>query len=142
MEFKILGPLDVIEGERVVDLAGAKQRALLAMLLLHANGSFQRRLIDALWEERPPDTGVKALQVHVSQLRKRSAGTTRDKGPGYLLRVGAGRARPRTLSSACQDAGGVRRKPFAVARPAAGRVADGVRAGEIGRLEELRLGSR
>ena len=37
MEFKILGPLDVIEGERVVDLAGAKQRALLAMLLLHAN---------------------------------------------------------------------------------------------------------
>ena len=71
MEFRILGPLDVVDGERVVALAGAKHRALLAMLLLHANEVVStERLIDALWEDEPPETAQKALQVYVSQLRK------------------------------------------------------------------------
>jgi DNA-binding SARP family transcriptional activator len=89
MEFRILGPLEVVEGERVVDLAAAKHRTLLAMLLLHANEIVStERLIDALWESRPPETAQKTLQVYISQLRK-TLGKDRvqTKAPGYLVYV-------------------------------------------------------
>jgi len=57
MEFRILGPLEVLEEGRPVALGGAKQRALLAVLLLHANEVVSRdRLIDELWGGEPPDT--------------------------------------------------------------------------------------
>jgi DNA-binding SARP family transcriptional activator len=88
MEFRILGPLEVIDDGQVLDLGGQKQRVLLAMLLLHANEVVSSdRLIDALWPERPPDTAAKALQVYVSQLRK-TLGKKRveTRSPGYLLR--------------------------------------------------------
>jgi len=91
MEFRILGPLEVIEDGQTIDLGGQKQRALLAVLLLHANEVVSSdRLIEALWEEEPPDTAQKALQVYVSQLRK-LVGRERlqTKAPGYLLRVEA-----------------------------------------------------
>lgn len=91
MEFRILGPLNVVDGERVVTLAGGKHRALLAMLLLHANEVVStERLIDALWEERPPDSAPKALQVYISQLRK-TLGKERvlTAAPGYLVSVDA-----------------------------------------------------
>jgi DNA-binding SARP family transcriptional activator len=89
MEFKILGPLDVVEGQRAVDMPGTKHRALLAVLLLHANEVVSNeRLIDALWEEAPPQAAQKTLQVYVSQLRK-TLGKDRvqTKAPGYLVRV-------------------------------------------------------
>ena len=90
MEFHILGPLEVIEDGQAIDLGGQKQRALLAVLLLHANQVVSLdSLIDALWPERPPETASKALQVYVSQLRK-SLGRPRveTKAPGYRLTVG------------------------------------------------------
>src|SRR5437588_705789 len=90
MEFRILGPLEVTVDERALDLGGHKQRTLLALLLLEANRVVSSdRLIDALWEEEPPGTAQKALQVHVSQLRK-LVGRDRleTRVPGYLLRVG------------------------------------------------------
>ncbi len=89
MEFRILGPLEVFENGQQIDFGGAKQRALLAILLLRANEVVSTdRLIDALWEEEAPETGRKALQVYVSQLRK-VLGKERlqTKPPGYLLRV-------------------------------------------------------
>jgi DNA-binding SARP family transcriptional activator/tetratricopeptide (TPR) repeat protein len=92
MEFRILGPLEVLDNGHAVDVGGAKQRALLACLLLHANEVVSAdRLIDALWEEQPPETAQKALQVYVSQLRK-ALGKERleTKAPGYRLRVEAG----------------------------------------------------
>ena len=71
MEFRILGPLEVLSDGQALDLGGQKHRVLLALLLLEANRVVSRdRLIDALWEEEPPDTAVKALQVYISQLRK------------------------------------------------------------------------
>lgn len=71
MEFRILGPLEVlVEGHRLA-LGGDKQRALLALLVIHANRTLGgERLIDELWGERPPATAAKALQVHISRLRK------------------------------------------------------------------------
>ena len=71
MEYRILGPLEVVdEGEPVV-LGRLKERLVLAILLLHANELVAReRLIDELWGESPPPTARKAVNGYVSQLRK------------------------------------------------------------------------
>jgi len=64
MEFRILGPLEVVDDGRQLAPRRAKRRALLAMLLLHANeavGSDQ--VIDALWGETPPGTARTALHA-------------------------------------------------------------------------------
>src|SRR4051812_2052935 len=71
MDFRILGTLEVCLGDEPVRLGGPKQRALLAILLLHANEAVASdRLIDELWGDHAPASAQKALQVHVSQLRK------------------------------------------------------------------------
>lgn len=92
MEFGILGPLEVSETGQPLDLGGAKQRALLAVLLLNANQVVSTdRLIDALWAKRPPETAAKALQVYVSQLRKTfGAGRLLTRAPGYLVQLAEG----------------------------------------------------
>ena len=57
VDFCILGPLEVLDGGRIVPLGGAKQRALLGLLLLHPNETLStERLIDELWGERPPSS--------------------------------------------------------------------------------------
>ncbi len=92
MEFRILGPLEVSSDGEAVDVGGRKQRTLLAMLLLEANRVVaQDRLIEALWEDEPPDTAAKGLQVYVSQLRK-ALGKDRleTRSPGYVLRAEPG----------------------------------------------------
>jgi YVTN family beta-propeller protein len=89
VEFRILGPLEVEDDGRVLPLGGAKQRALLALLLLHANEVVSRdRLIDDIWGERAPETAATALQGYVSGLRK-AVGVERilTRAPGYLLQV-------------------------------------------------------
>ena len=71
MDFRILGPLEALQEGRAVTLGGSKQRALLAVLLLHANETLSAdRLIEELWGDRPPATASKTVQVHVSRLRK------------------------------------------------------------------------
>jgi DNA-binding SARP family transcriptional activator len=91
VEFRILGPLEVADGDAVLMLAGAKQRALLAILLLNANQVVSSdRLIDELWGEEPPDSGATALQMQVSRLRKTLGGsgdTVVTKPPGYAIRL-------------------------------------------------------
>jgi DNA-binding SARP family transcriptional activator len=85
MEFRILGPLQALEEGRVIRLGGGKQRALLALLLLHANETLTTdRLIDGLWGEQPPATAVKALQVHISRLR-RALALAADNGTGGVI---------------------------------------------------------
>jgi DNA-binding SARP family transcriptional activator len=76
MDFRILGPLQVLDGDRSLALAGSKPRALLALLLLHANETLTTdRLIDELWGERAPAGAAKTLQMHISRLRKALAGS-------------------------------------------------------------------
>jgi DNA-binding SARP family transcriptional activator len=71
MDFRILGPLEALAEGRDVAPAGTKQRALLALLLLHANETLPvERLIDELWGEDPPPTAARTVQAHVSRLRK------------------------------------------------------------------------
>ena len=70
MDFRILGPLEVEEAGRTIPIGGRK-RALLAILLLHANEPVSAdELIDELWGETPPLSARKGLQVYVSRLRK------------------------------------------------------------------------
>ena len=95
MDFRILGPLEVLDEGRAVVLGGGEQRALLALLLVHANETLStERLIDELWGEGPPATATKSLQVRISRLRKALGGEGADGAEvvtserGYELRVG------------------------------------------------------
>lgn len=92
MEFRVLGPIEVIDEGGVVPLNAAKPRALLAMLLLRANEFVPSdRLIDDLWGAAPPASAPKILQTYVSQLRKALGQQAIETGPaGYRLRVDPG----------------------------------------------------
>src|SRR5438128_2455935 len=143
MEFRILGPLEVLEDGRALELGGQKQRTLLAALLLNANEVVsQHRLLDALWEDEPPETAQKALQVYVSQLRK-ALGKERlqTKPPGYVLRIDQGeldldRFRLLVEEGAFESALALWRGP-----PLADFSYRRFARAEIARLEELRLGT-
>ncbi|MPZ91537.1 MAG: AAA family ATPase [Actinobacteria bacterium] len=71
MRFSILGPLEVIRDGRALALGGAKQRSLIAILILHANEQVSSdSLIEELWRDSPPATAGKTLQTYISHLRK------------------------------------------------------------------------
>jgi len=89
MEFRILGPLEVVEGDRLLPLGGGRQRALLALLLTRPNEVVSTdRLVDELWGTHPPKRAINTIQYYVSQLRK-TLGADRivTRPPGYLIRV-------------------------------------------------------
>jgi DNA-binding SARP family transcriptional activator len=71
VEYRILGPLEVLEEGRPLDLGRFKERVVLAVLLLHANEFVSReRLIDEVWGAAPPPTAHRAVNVYISKLRK------------------------------------------------------------------------
>jgi DNA-binding SARP family transcriptional activator len=88
VEFRILGPLEVVDREPL-SLGGRKQQAVLAVLLLHREEVVAAdRLIEAIWAGRPPATAGKTLQVYVSNLRKAlGTGLLVTQGRGYMLAV-------------------------------------------------------
>ena len=89
-DFRILGPLEVLNDGTPVLLSGQKQRALLAVFLLRANDVVPaERLIELLWGESPPRTAPTSLQNLVSQLRKAlgSGLLLETRAPGYRLRL-------------------------------------------------------
>ena len=143
MEFRLLGPLEVSDAGRVLEVGGLKQRALLAVLILEANRAVSRdRLVDALWEDAPTPSAVKALQVYVSQLRKVLGGDRVVTTPsGYLLR-----ATPDEIDVARFErlrADGRLHEALALWRgsPLAGFEHQRFAQAEISRLDELRLGA-
>jgi DNA-binding SARP family transcriptional activator/class 3 adenylate cyclase/tetratricopeptide (TPR) repeat protein len=141
MEFRILGPLEVLDNGRVVDVGAAKQRALLAVLLLNANRVVSTdSLIEALWGERPPATAQKALQVYVSQLRK-AVGRDRilTRSPGYELGVGPGELDLERVETLAAE--GKLEQALTVWRgsPLAEFAYEPFAQAEIARLEELRV---
>jgi len=92
VEFRILGPLEVVDDGRQVSIRRGKEHAVLVYLLLHANEVVpSARLIDSLWDERPPPTASKILQNAVSHLRKElGEGRLVTRDSGYVLRVEEG----------------------------------------------------
>jgi DNA-binding SARP family transcriptional activator len=89
VQFSILGPLEVVERDVVRPLGGAKQRAVLAILLLHRGELVSaERLVDELWGARAPATAGKTLQGYIYRLRKAlGEDVLRTRGRGYLLIV-------------------------------------------------------
>jgi DNA-binding SARP family transcriptional activator len=165
MDFHILGPIEAIEGDRPLALGGAKQRALLGMLLLHANEVVSTdRLIDELWAGDRREDALKSLQVAVSRLRKaldagRTAGAEGamivTRSPGYELQVDPQRLDVTRFDAfvahgrgalAAADAQSARQQFDAALRlwrgpPLADLAYESFAQSEIARLEELRLGA-
>jgi DNA-binding SARP family transcriptional activator len=154
MEYRILGPLEVRVGNRAIELRGARQRELLAVLLLHANEVVSSdRLIDELWPGDPPPTAAKVIQNSVSQLRKLlEPEVLVTRSPGYLLLLQPGeldadrfqrmveQARADLSANAAAEAAEQLREALALWRgPALADFADAPFARvEAARLEELR----
>src|SRR5829696_1221673 len=93
MEYAILGPLRVTGPDGPIEVNAPKQRTLLAMLLLSHRSDVvpAERLMDVLWDEHPPPTAPKALQVHISQLRRTlGADTIVTRPTGYAIRLEPG----------------------------------------------------
>ena len=87
MEFRILGPFEVVERGCRLELGGARQQALLAVLVVHRREAVSiDLLIDALWGESPPPTAAKTIQVYISRLRKALGdGVLETRGRAYRL---------------------------------------------------------
>jgi DNA-binding SARP family transcriptional activator/class 3 adenylate cyclase len=101
IEYRVLGPLEVVDEARVLPLGGLKQRGVLALLLLERNRVVPRdRIVDALWGDSPPASAANSVQVYVSKLRRLLDESASGESPlvtappGYLLRVA-----PRTLDA-------------------------------------------
>ena len=95
VEFRILGPLEADRDGRPIALGGRKQRTVLGLLLLHANGVVSTdRLVDELWGAQASEGAVKTLRSYLSRLRglldgpgAGDGGCLRRRPPGYLLAV-------------------------------------------------------
>jgi DNA-binding SARP family transcriptional activator/DNA-binding beta-propeller fold protein YncE len=157
VEFRILGPLELVGGADGVSLDAPKLRALLGVLLLHPNEVVSsERLIDELWGERPPATAGKVVQTYVSQLRRGlDPDAIATRPPGYVLRVGSGEldadrfhrlaAEARQLAASGDHARARRLYSEALALwrgpPLAGVVFESFARNEVEQLGEERLGA-
>jgi DNA-binding SARP family transcriptional activator len=153
MQFRILGPLEVLDGDRVLELPGLRQRSLLALLLLHANQAVSSdRLIEELWPEEPAASHAGALQVNVSRLRKslgRGADLLATLPAGYTIRLDPGQLDLDRFERLVEDAGAAAPQEAAEKLREALRLWRGPPLADfayepfaqaaIGRLEELRL---
>jgi DNA-binding SARP family transcriptional activator len=155
VQFGVLGPLQVVKEGGAVTLGRGRQRAVLGVLLLHANEVVSSdRLIDALWGESPPRTAAAALQNQVSSLRKLlGARRLETSHPGYTLRVEPGELDRERFESLLTEASGASRSgDHAVARERLGEALalwrgppfedftyEPFAQAEIARLEEERL---
>jgi DNA-binding SARP family transcriptional activator/streptogramin lyase len=158
VEFRILGPLQVLHEGRELALGPAKEQTILAVLLLHANETVSReRLVDELWGDSPPATAIKAVNVYISQLRKALVQNGADpivtRAPGYAIRVDrdlldaarfeelVAEARRRAAAGELLVATQLFREALALWRGPAlsGLTLESFARTEVERLEELRL---
>jgi WD40 repeat protein/DNA-binding SARP family transcriptional activator len=154
VEFRVLGPLEANAHNGPIALGGAKQRAVLAHLLLRANALVPAdRLIDEVWGDDPPAAARNVLQTYVSRLRKALGdGRLEHRPGGYVLHAESSEIDARRFEALVQDA-----RQNAMSDPGAAvhlyREADALWRGpalddlagqpslrpEIGRLDELRV---
>jgi DNA-binding SARP family transcriptional activator len=70
-EVRVLGPVEVAGPSGLVELVGARQRALVGILALRVGALVPTaKLVEALWGENPPRTAVKTLHSHVARVRQ------------------------------------------------------------------------
>lgn len=89
IEFRVLGQVEVVRAGQTVRLGGRRQRELLALLLVEPGRAVSTdRLIDELWQGRPPQGAEGTLRVYVSRLRSVLGGDTLvARAPGYVLDI-------------------------------------------------------
>ena len=92
MEFRVLGLLEVADDGRLLTIARGKESALLALLLVNANEPLSTdRIVDEMWEGRPPENAAKTVQIYISRLRSRVGRERILTTPaGYVLEVEPG----------------------------------------------------
>ena len=100
LAFRVLGPLEVLDGDRPVEVGGPKERLVLALLLARVNSAVSvDALVDAVWGDSPPRTAERTVHAYVARLRRtleprRPRGETSTMlvtvGRGYELRLDAG----------------------------------------------------
>lgn len=89
MEFRILGPLEILHGGDPLQLPAGQRRSLLIDLLLHADEAVSvDQLVDDLWQDNAPATAGKIVQLHVSHLRRQLGSERIERtATGYLFRL-------------------------------------------------------
>ncbi|MFC0435410.1 AfsR/SARP family transcriptional regulator [Kutzneria buriramensis] len=155
MEYRILGPVEVLDGGAGVTLDGTKQRTVLAALLISGDSLLaDPKLSAALWGDRPPATLSAQLYTQVSRLRKALGGRASiiRHSSGYLMRLEgarldllefenlAARGRAAQLAGRFDEAGRLLRAGLALWRgPALADVSEHLAAAEGPAIEEARL---
>jgi len=116
MDYRLLGPLEALAGDRDVPLGGPKQRAVLTVLLLRAGETVSTdTLIDEVWGERPPVSVTATLHNCVFRLRKAlGAETIERRAPGYVLHARDDEIDARRFERALAAAGA--RPPLPISR--------------------------
>ncbi len=134
MQFRLLGPVEVVDRERQIALGGVKQRSLLALLLLARGRPVATDLlIEEIWNGDAPETARKSVQGYVSALRDvLGDGRIETLERGYALRVEPGEVDADTLDAA------VRGVADAAPAQALARLRDALRAVRGEPLEDLR----
>src|SRR5579859_7875431 len=157
VEFRVLGPVEVVDGRRAVDLGGLRERTLLACLVLSANRTVSAdRLAEDLWSGRPPPHSGATLRVYIARLRRAlgsAASALVTQSPGYRLDIAssdidaerflilAERGRAELAAGWAEEAAATLRSALSLWRgPPLSDVADMAFAqADITRLEEARL---
>jgi len=157
MDYRLLGPLEVRDHGRSLALGGEKQRAVLAILMLHRNEVISAdQLVDELWGESPPASGPRTVQAHISRLRKALDGhesVLLTKGHGYVLQLApgeldldcfralAGRGRQMLTAGQTENAASILREALALWRgpPLADFSFTSFAGAAISHLEELHI---
>ncbi len=102
--FWVLGPLEVLDGDRPVGVGGPKERLVLALLLARVNSVVSvDALIDAVWGDRPPRTAERTVHAYVARLR-RTLEPRRPRGETSTMLVTIGRGYELRLDAAQLDA--------------------------------------
>jgi DNA-binding SARP family transcriptional activator len=156
LDFRVLGPLEVVRDGSPVALGGPKPRALVAVLLLQRGRAVSiDDLVDALWGAEPPASAAASVHTYVSRLRRGLGEVLVARPPGYALAVEPGRLDLDRFETRLAEGRELLRAGDAAAAAVALREALGQFRGEpladlafepfaqaeVGRLAELRLGA-
>ena len=89
MEYRVLGPLEVLDGGQVLGVGTRKQRALLTLLLMAANRVVTLDVImQELWADEPPAQATNSLRVYISNLRRLGSSSWSRPAGGCCTRGG------------------------------------------------------